>query len=94
MSKGFIFLSKLFFPSIRKIKDPSSGFFVFRKSLIKNKKLTPLGFRTLLEILVRCKPKKVIEVPFTFYDREKGKSNANFKQILLHLKHLLKLIFT
>jgi dolichol-phosphate mannosyltransferase len=93
LSKGFIYLSYICFPSIIKIKDPSSGFFVFKKEIIENKELKPLGFRTLLEILVRCKPEKIIEIPYSFDARKAGKSKANVKQIKLHLLHLKKLRF-
>jgi len=93
ISKGFIYLVYIFFPRMIKIKDPSSGFFIFRRSLIDKVKLNPVGFRTLLEILIRAKPKKVIEVPFIFGERRMGKSKANLKQVKMHLVHLKRLVF-
>jgi dolichol-phosphate mannosyltransferase len=94
LSKGFIYMSYFFFPRlIKKVKDPSSGFFIFKRSIIENVNLRPLGFRTLLEILVRANPKKVIEVPFIFGERRKGQSKASMKQVKLHLLHLKRLVF-
>ncbi len=93
ISKGFIYMVYFFFPRLIKIKDPSSGFFIFKKELIENKKLNPIGFRTNLEILVRVKPKKVLEIPFIFGERRIGKSKANLKQVKMHLIHLKRLIF-
>jgi len=93
ISKGFIFMTYTFFPRLIKIKDPSSGFFIFRKNLIENANFNPIGFRTLLEILVRAKPKKIIEIPFIFGERKKGKTKANLKQVKMHLIHLKRLIF-
>ena len=96
VSKVFIFLSHLACPKTIRIKDPSSGFFVFRKKIIENRNLRPLGFRTLLEILVRgdYDKKKVIEVPYVFGVREKGESNFSIKQVKLSLRHLIKLLFS
>ncbi len=92
ISKGFIYMTYIFFPRLSKIKDPSSGFFIFRKNLIDGINLKPTGFRTLLEILVRAKPKKVIEIPFIFGERKKGKTKANLKQVKMHLIHLKRLV--
>lgn len=91
VSKIYRFLVYLFVPKIKKIKDPASGFFVFRKKILKNVKLDPIGFKILLEILARGKYDKVKEIPFQFGSRKKGKSKFNFKQSFIALKHLLKL---
>jgi len=93
IAKGFIFMVYTCFPRLIKIKDPSSGFFIFNKKLIDGVELKPVGFRTLLEILIRAKPKKVIEVPYKFSKREKGSTKANFNQVKMHLIHLKRLIF-
>lgn len=31
--------------------------------------LNPLGFKIGLELLVKCEPRSVVEVPYTFVDR-------------------------
>ncbi|HUV52457.1 MAG TPA: polyprenol monophosphomannose synthase, partial [Dehalococcoidia bacterium] len=36
----------------RKIKDPLSGFFLFRKQVIEGTELSPTGYKILLEVLV------------------------------------------
>ncbi|MEM2933043.1 MAG: glycosyltransferase family 2 protein [Candidatus Pacearchaeota archaeon] len=91
VSKTYRFLAHLFVPKTKGIKDPASGFFVFRKKILKNVRLKPLGFKLLLEILAKGKYDGVVEIPFNFKNREKGKSKFNFKQTSLAFKHLLKL---
>ena len=75
----------------RKIKDPLSGFFLFRKQIIEGTELSPIGYKILLEVLVKGKPARVVEVPYTFKEREKGKSNLTAKEQINYLKHLYRL---
>ncbi|MEM1577881.1 MAG: glycosyltransferase [Candidatus Pacearchaeota archaeon] len=91
VSRIYILLTHLIIPSTKNIKDPSSGFFAFRKKILKNIKLEPIGFKILLEILVKAKYNKVSEVPFNFMSRKSGKSKFNLKQAFISFKHLLKL---
>jgi len=72
------------------LKDPLSGFFLFRKSILKGKNLKPKGFKICLEILVRCSP-RVREIPYTFSGRKLGKSKLSMKEILNFLLHISSL---
>jgi len=78
----------MMFPSIRNIKDPLSGFFVFQKEVIENVVLAPVGYKILLEVLLKGNVSNVIEVPYTFREREFGQSNLNFKEEINYIKHL------
>ncbi|UZE94001.1 MAG: GtrA family protein [Candidatus Pacearchaeota archaeon] len=91
VSKVYCLLAHLFIPKSLYIKDPATGFFVFRKKILKKARLRPLGFKILLEILARAKYDKVIEVPFSFKERREGKSKFNFKQTFMAFRHLLRL---
>ena len=62
-----------------KVNDPLSGFFVVRRECIENLKLQPEGFKILLEILVKGRIRRAVEVPFHFATRHSGKSKADFK---------------
>ncbi len=57
-----------------KSSDPMSGFFAFKKSLIRGLDLEAIGFKLLLEILVKTKGANVKEIPYTFKDRQMGSS--------------------
>ncbi len=93
VSKVFIFLSHICVPKTQNIRDTSTGFFIFRKKILKKARLKPDGFKILLEILAKAHYDydKIIEVPFSFGEREKEKSKFNFKQTYVAFKHLLKL---
>ena len=54
--------------------DPMSGFFAFKKSVVDGLKLDGLGYKMLLEILVKARGASVREIPYTFTDRRAGDS--------------------
>lgn len=83
--------ANLLLSSARKIKDPLSGFFLFKKKVIDGATLSPTGYKILLEVLVRGNANKVIEVPYTFKERERGRSNLTSKEQINYLKHLFRL---
>jgi dolichol-phosphate mannosyltransferase len=74
-----------------RVKDPLSGFFVVRRECIDGLELQPEGFKILLEILVKGRIRKAIEVPFEFGNRHAGKSKADFKVALQYFTLLGKL---
>ena len=73
------------------VSDPMSGFFFFKKDVIDGVDLSPVGYKIMLEILVKGKYNKVREVPFTFRGRYKGESKLDLKEHLNYVEHLLKL---
>jgi dolichol-phosphate mannosyltransferase len=73
------------------VKDPMSGFFMFRKKIINGIKLQPKGFKIALEILVKGKHKAVKEIPFVFKDRQAGKSKLGVETNIHYIGHLVKL---
>jgi dolichol-phosphate mannosyltransferase len=92
ISRGAIGLAHLLLPHSRRVKDPMSGFFAFKKSVISGVILKPIGYKILLEILVVGKGDKVAEVPFKFQLREKGESKLNVGQQVEYLRHLFSLM--
>jgi len=92
ISKGAIFISHLFLPSTRKVKDPMSGFFVIDREVTAGVSLDPCGFKILLEILMLGKYIKVAEVPFTFVTRRMGESKLSARQQIDYLRHILSLM--
>jgi len=72
--------------------DPMSGFFALSRSTFERAKyLNPTGYKIGLELMVRCRCKKIVEVPIQFRDREAGESKLTMKQNLLYLTHLARL---
>lgn len=74
-----------------KVNDPMSGFFLFRKNLLGDLHFDALGYKILLEILVKTKGAKISEVPYTFSNRKFGSSKLGTKIILDYLKSVFKL---
>lgn len=74
-----------------RVKDPLSGFFIVRRECLQDVKLQPEGFKILLEILVKGRIHKAVEVPFRFGSRHAGESKASFKVALQYFTLLGKL---
>ena len=77
-------------PGIR-VQDPMSGFFLVRRTCIRNFRMETQGFKILLEILVRGNIQSVTEVPFDFGLRVAGSSKAGIKEGLDYLRLLGRL---
>lgn len=93
ISKGSILLAWILLPKVRGIRDPSSGYFMFRRSVVEGVvgELDPKGFKILLEVLVKGKYSRVCEVPYTFGLRRRGTSKLGGGVILSYLLHVLEL---
>jgi len=74
-----------------KIKDPMSGFFAFKKNIIKELNFDALGYKFLLEILVKTKGINVKEIPYTFENRKLGSSKLDSSTIIDYFKSVWKL---
>jgi dolichol-phosphate mannosyltransferase len=59
------------------VKDPMSGFFAFKRRIIEGVKFDAIGYKMLLEILVKTKGARVKEVPYTFTNRAAGASKLD-----------------
>jgi len=92
ISRGAKILPRFLFAKIRSVKDPLSGFFLFRREVIQDVTLNPVGYKILLEILVKGKHNGIVEVPYIFGGRERGRSTFNRKEQINYLKHLWRLI--
>ncbi|MFE6404829.1 glycosyltransferase [Streptomyces alboflavus] len=83
----------LFRSALRGISDPMSGFFAIRRSTVHAHSdiLKPLGYKILLELAIRCRPRVVAEVPFSFQERFAGESKSTVREGLRFLAHLVSL---
>jgi dolichol-phosphate mannosyltransferase len=75
---------------ITKLTDPTSGYMGFKRSLLKNLDLSPVGWKIVLEVVTRSNG-KVLEVPIIFKDRIHGKSKLTSLVQIQYLLHLFKL---
>ncbi|NTU69660.1 polyprenol monophosphomannose synthase [bacterium] len=88
--KAISYIATLLARPITSIKDPMSGYFMFEKSKIKNS-LNPIGYKILLEIITKCNFRNIVEIPYTFKNREVGKSKLNIRQYINYLRHISRL---
>ncbi len=73
-------------------RDPMAGFFAFRRAtFLAGRDFNPVGYKIGLELIVKCRCERVVEVPIHFEDRQLGKSKLTFRQQLLYIKHLRRL---
>ena len=71
--------------------DPMSGFFAFRRKILEGIKLDAIGYKVLLEILVKTKDIKIKEIPYTFTNRTLGSSKLDSSTMLDYVRAVWKL---
>jgi dolichol-phosphate mannosyltransferase len=76
---------------IGRITDPMSGFFMIRRTALQGRKLSPLGYKILIEVLGRGQVGWISEVPYTFRERSEGSSKLTNQIYLQYFQHLLRL---
>jgi dolichol-phosphate mannosyltransferase len=88
-SRGLKSLSRTVFPRrLAQITDPLGGYFLVHRNVVEGVELRPIGYKILLEILIRCEWDTAAEVPYRFQPRQFDASKADFRQGLRFLKHL------
>jgi dolichol-phosphate mannosyltransferase len=74
------------------IEDPMSGFFALRRPTFeKARNLEPLGYKILLELIVKCKCRLVVEIPIHFDNRRFGASKLTLTEQLKYIRQLRRL---
>jgi glycosyltransferase involved in cell wall biosynthesis len=91
VSQGSRLVVRGIFPPIWEVRDPMSGFFAFRRSVITNAVLAPKGFKILLEVLIRGHWNEVREVPIKFAARLSGGSKAGWREGTQLIHQVLRL---
>ena len=71
--------------------DPLSGFYLFRREGIAGVELSPVGFKTQIEILARGRFPRVKAVPYQMRRRTEGASKVNTDRAMDYLRHLARL---
>ncbi len=76
---------------IRRVRDPMSGFFLMRRSVLAGASLRPRGYKILLEILAQGSYQRVEEVPYMFEERAAGGSKIGARQVCQYLLQLFRI---
>jgi dolichol-phosphate mannosyltransferase len=77
--------------NVRRVKDPMSGLFALPRELIQNISIDTKGYKILLEILVKNKEIPTKEIPYTFIDRQSGKSKMDRNVIMNYAEAIWQL---
>jgi dolichol-phosphate mannosyltransferase len=78
----------VFRTSLLRVSDPMSGLFAVRASSLDAGELRPLGYKILLELVVRNRPGRIVEVPYTFQHRHAGESKSTVAEGMRFLRHM------
>ncbi len=77
---------------LARLSDPMSGFFAMRRStFVAGRDFNPIGYKILLELILKCRCSRIVDVPIHFDNRRFGKSKLSFKEQLKYLQHLRRL---
>jgi len=70
------------------VRDATSGFFAIRRRAIDGVRLNAIGFKIGLGVIARARAARIVEVPYTFRDRELGKSKFGRREIVQYVVQL------
>jgi dolichol-phosphate mannosyltransferase len=76
LSRGAEAIARIFLPDARRVTDPVSGYFVFRREIFRPFDPGFRGYKLLLFLLVMAHGRPVAEVPFRFEPRTAGASKV------------------
>jgi dolichol-phosphate mannosyltransferase len=75
----------------RRVSDPLSGCYMFRRQAIEDIELHPAGFKTLIEVLARGRVGNLVEHGYTMQERRSGQSNVRLRHWLEYLGQLRRI---
>ena len=81
-------MGKAALPALRNVSDPTSGLFMFRKEMLKDADLKPIGWKIMVEVLAMCDYHLIVEIPYEFHDRNSGESKISRKVTLQYIEQL------
>ena len=77
---------------LARVADPMAGFFALpRSSFEVAAPLDPIGYKIGLELMVKCRCKRVAEVPIRFRNRLHGQSKLSLREQVNYVRHLGRL---
>jgi len=85
-------LGRIILPqAFARTSDPLSGCYIFRREAVAGIELHPLGFKTLMEIIVRGRIGTIRESSYEMRARQRGSSKLQVRHWFDYLFHLLRL---
>lgn len=79
-------------PFVGRVRDSMAGFFALRRQLLADcDALNPIGYKIGLELIVKGRVRRIVEVPIVFRNRTRGKSKLTLAEQFRYLEHLSRL---
>lgn len=92
LSRGAQLLGLLILPEVlARLSDPMSGYFMVRRAAIAGRKLDPLGYKILIEVVARGDVRWIGEAGYVFRERAEGESKVTWNLYVEYFAHLLRL---
>ncbi len=85
-------LGQLALRRLRQVSDCTGGYFGLRRSVIEQANLDPIGWKILMEVLVKGEYQRVHEVPYVFAARQAGESKMSLREQWNYLHHVVRLV--
>lgn len=85
-------IGRLAIRRLRHVTDCTGGFFGIRRGVIQNVDLNPIGWKILMEILVKGRYETLVEVPYAFTARDAGESKMTLSEQWNYLRHIVQLV--
>ncbi len=85
-------LGQVFIKRLRHVSDCTGGYFGLRRSVIKGVALDPIGWKILIEVLVKGNYTSICELPYVFHARDAGASKMSLKEQWNYLRHIFRLM--
>lgn len=76
---------------LTRVRDMMAGFFAVRRAEVDVEHLNPVGYKILLELIVKHGWTGVVEVPIRFADRQAGQTKLTAGEQFRYLWHLARL---
>jgi rhamnosyl/mannosyltransferase len=77
--------------SVARLSDPLSGFFAVRTGALRLEEARPLGYKILLELIVRFDLKLIEQMSYEFGPRHSGESKSTLREGFRFMAHLGRL---
>ena len=85
-------MGKVLLPCLRRISDPTSGLFMFKKEMLKEADLKPVGWKIMVEVLAMTDYHLIVEIPYSFQDRNSGQSKLSKSATMEYIEQLFGLM--
>jgi len=85
-------IGRVLLPGVHaRLSDPLSGCYLVRRTAIQNIPMKPLGYKSLMEILVRGNIHKVAECGYEMRKRSRGQSKVHALHPFQYIRHVFRL---